>query len=312
MLLDKIIVSNIRKHGFGFGNDEKAGFDELAGKVGADFVTAAQNVIVSGHVIVPISTTDQGQAVADDGCGDGREVSLVSQSGKTLKTSLHRSKVFGGGVMMTVASRIGLGAGVRDDLISLFDEAIEQLDKHKVDYGAHTDTHANGDQSGCGAIDNAPTILSNIKKFHENISQTLIDLNLGFRPADIESVLKHFESFVSKVDNGGYKSKTVVEAIADRGKVIKRLNGLHKELFVLLNMIPGTTADQSLIRAVTGGKAQLFDVDVWRLQTINDKLYEREPDRHIALLAQLVYTLGTAATLTKGDLPVYLAQTQTD
>lgn len=302
------ITKTLLSNGFGFGNDEKPGFDELAAEVGDKHIAAAEGAILSGHVIVPVSKTDDGKDVVDDGCGDGREVSLVSQSGATLKTSLHRPKVFGGGVMMTVASRIGLGVEDHDELELAFDDAMRLLDEHGVDYGAHTDTHASSSQSGCGAIDNAPIILRNIVKFRENISQTLLGLNLGFSEGDIKTVLDNFEAVAQRTAGRQYESKKVVDSIVDRGKVIKKLDGAHKELFVLLNMIPGTTADQGLIRSVTEGKAQLFDVDVWRLRVINSALYEIDTDQHTALLSELVYTLGTAATLTRGDLPVYLAK----
>ena len=60
---------------------------------------------------------------------------------------------------------------------------------------------------------------------------------------------------------------------------------------------------------LTEDQAQIFGVDVWRMKDIADKLHSGQPDRqHKALLSELVYTLGEAAVLTKGDVPVYMIQ----
>ncbi len=69
------------------------------------------------------------------------------------------------------------------------------------------------------------------------------------------------------------------------------------------------TVNQRLIRMVTGDKAQIFGIDIWRLENIAAKLYPDQPElQHKVFLSELVYTLGVAAVLTKGDLPVDMIQ----
>jgi hypothetical protein len=66
-----------------------------------------------------------------------------------------------------------------------------------------------------------------------------------------------------------------------------------------------------MVRDVTGGKTQLFDVDIWRLKEIAYALHGGS-DYDQAFISELVYTLGVAATLTRGDLPVYYAALRED
>ncbi len=72
-------------------------------------------------------------------------------------------------------------------------------------------------------------------------------------------------------------------------------------------MVDGKTINQAAIREVSGGKAQVFAVDVWRLKSISERLYGSAEDQGKAFASMIVYTLATAAILTKGNLPVYLS-----
>jgi hypothetical protein len=72
----------------------------------------------------------------------------------------------------------------------------------------------------------------------------------------------------------------------------------------VLNTVRACTVNQKLIREITDDKAQIFAVDVWRMQDIAGKLYDDRAAHQRAFLSELIYTLATAAVLTKGDLPV--------
>lgn len=107
----------------------------------------------------------------------------------------------------------------------------------------------------------------------------------------------------------GYAGQEVAAAILGCGKVVKQLEGGHKEWFVVLNTAKGFTVNQEAVRAVTGGEVQVFGVDVWRMQDLAERLYPDNPSaQRQAFLSELVYTLAVSATLTKGDLPVYLIE----
>lgn len=299
-------VQPLLKSGFGYGNDSKPSFDDQAKVVGDELVAAVENLMMKGHVLTVIGRMKDGSIVNDDGCGDGRAAVTVFEGSVTHRYSLNRPKVFGGGAMMTAAMLIGLGLGADKTLFQAFDEAMKLLDDQGVNYGGHTDNHADESHSGCGAIDNAPVVLSTITRFRDEIKKSILGLGLGFEAADIDAVIDNFDAYAKTVDGSAYNGKTVMQHIIMRGKVVKELDGSHRELFVLLNTVRGMTADQALIRDATGGKAQIFNVDVWRLQELADALYSGTEGHTKALISELVYTLGVAATLTRGDLPVYL------
>jgi hypothetical protein len=93
--------------------------------------------------------------------------------------------------------------------------------------------------------------------------------------------------------------------------VIKMLNGEHKERGIVLNHIAGYTVNQRKIRESTQEQAQVFAVDVWRMNDIAMQLFPGQYDlQHKAILSELVYTLATSAVLTRGDLPVDMIQAQ--
>lgn len=55
------------------------------------------------------------------------------------------------------------------------------------------------------------------------------------------------------------------------------------------------------------GRAQVFVVDAWRMLDVIDRnKFIPEDKKEQAFIAELIYSLGVSATLTKGDLPVDL------
>ncbi len=70
--------------------------------------------------------------------------------------------------------------------------------------------------------------------------------------------------------------------------------------------------NQGKIRRATDDRAQVFAVDEWRLRQIADKLYDIDEEREKAYLSMLVYTIATSATLTPGDLPVFVVSKKTE
>jgi hypothetical protein len=300
-------VKPLLSTGFGFGDPAKPGYDDQKMSVRTDYVRAVQNLLYTSHILTLVDRLENGEVVSDDGCGDGRGVARVFEGSALRKRSLCRPKVFGGGVTMTMAMQVGLGYEADKQLPASFDAAMQLLHDHGLNYGAHTDNHAADGKSGCGAIDNAPVVMQNIVKYQDQIRQTLLGLGLGFEESQINEVLANFAAYAAQVKGRPYSGQAIVNKIKHSGKVVKELDGEHKELFVLLNMVDGTSADQSLVRDITEGQVQLFDVDVWRLVQLANTLYVDPAEQQEALISELVYTLGVAATLTHGDLPVYLA-----
>jgi len=269
-----------------------------AGEEDPDTLVLLDKAIHPPGILVPVATQD-------DGCSDGRPAILIFKKQEIFKRSLHRAKVFGGAVVMTVASKIGLGDAHNRQLDEVFEDSIDTLVDKKVSFGAHTDEYAHGEDCGCGAIDRAPEALLAVLKYKDQIHTVITDL--GVDPTGLDEVLDNFGQYIGGTlsQPKPYSGRQVMDRIIAADKVVKKLGGKHLERRILLNQVRGYTVNQKLIRLVTGGKAQVFGVDIWRLEDIAKKLYPDQPEkRHKAFLSELVYTLGTSAVLTKGDLPI--------
>ncbi|PLS81414.1 hypothetical protein CYG49_02000 [Candidatus Saccharibacteria bacterium] len=303
---------------------EVSGLTPEALEVGVDVI-----VNETARVILPVE-------VNDDGCGDGRPASVVYRmvpSGEdeglqreVFNKSKRRAKVFGGGLVVaasmyrTVLGKQRLTSTVLEDRA----EVATLLQKSGVEFGAHTDNHATGDATGCGAIDKYPIISANGLKYRDQIVATLrvvLDKEFDAYEEDINYVFATYQDLVDRsdvtfADAEGVKTKALLEKA---GAVIKQLDDEHLEDFVVLNDIEGTTFDQRQFDRIMHergieGTAQAFAVDLWRGRMYADLIadraaqegYDREQSYRRAWVDFLVRTLATSATLTKGDQPVIL------
>lgn len=299
-------VTKVAPEGLGFGSGTISGQERLMA-LGDELVARIDALIDSPPILVQVSLDKDGQPLDDDGCGDGRGVQRVLLGTVEKTRSLDRSKVFGGGVTMITAARIGLGEIGNQPLQQAFSDSMGVLAERKIGFGAHTDTHAHGPNCGCGAIDKAPAIIQNALTFEAQIRGTIAALNIDANGLD--DVYDNFRSYAGQLDGQEYSGAQVMGEIIDNGKiVVKELADTHKEVVILLNMVEGHTVDQDQIRQLTDGQAQAFAVDVWRVVQLANRVYADQPEsvRNQAFLSELVYTLATAGTLTKGDLPVYV------
>lgn len=309
VLKPKIEVTKIAEH-FGFG-EGTISYEDRRQHIDEETVHAVESVLVSQDILVPVSVDKNGEPIDDDGCGDGRAVKKVLEGTELRAKSLDRSKVFGGGAAMTVSMKIGLGEANGVSLQSLFHDSIETLKDKQVDFGAHTDDH-NSDSdvnSGCGAIDKAPQAITNAVKYEPQIRECIAAL--GADASGLDQVFTYFTEYADQVGNQDYSGKKVIDEITENGKIVKELAHQHREMYVVLNTVESQTINQELIRSVSGGEAQAFGVDVWRMQELAIREYPNDLEKqNAAFLSELVYTLGVSATLTKGDLPVYLVGEQ--
>lgn len=293
--------------GIGYG-DGAISYTALASHINDDSVikkTEAQ--LASPDVLVEVAQDKSGEYIDDDGCGDGRPSKGLIAGNVSGLSSEQRPKAFGAGVMMQAAAMIGDGEAKGKSLQDVFRVAKKQLDDRGINYGSHIDDHAQGDKAGCGAIDNAPRVLETIVKYHDQIAQTL--QSMGVESLYITSVLDNYRQYANQITGAKFSSKQVVDEIIESGKVVKELTGSHKEMYIILNYVPNMTVNQDFVRKISKGQSQAFAVDVWRLRSVADRAYPNSPaEQEVAFIGELVYTLGVAATLTAGDLPVYVAR----
>lgn len=294
--------------GLGFGEGSISAESQESKPGNEDLAEKTDKAIHSQQILIPIDVDKDGKIIDDDGCGDGRSVSgragAIFQGDRSFKRSLYRPKVFGGGATMAVAAHIGEG-GAKGPLGELFTSKIDDLNDRGINFGAHIDNHAQGENCGCGAIDKSPQILKATKKYRSEITASIE--KLGVDKTGLDDVLDEFGGYADSIEDQPYSGKQVMETIVKNDKVVKELDAGHLETRILLNTVEGYTVNQAHVRQETDDQAQAFVVDVWRLKDLAAKL---NPDSETKQLrdfqSMLVYTLGTAAVLTKGDIPVEL------
>lgn len=306
----QIETANVAPHGLGFG-EGSISYNDRKSELGSELLAKIDALVQSPEILTAVSRDRDGNMIDDDGCGDGRSVYRIFEGSELRAKSLDRPKVFGGGATMATATLIGLGKAEGKTLRSAFSDGIALLRDKMIGFGAHTDTHAEHSETncGCGAIDKAPIIVANALTFKDNIRASIEAL--GIDTTGLDDVEAAYEAFAAS-NIGDYAGADVIGEIIENGKIVKELDDDHKEMVVILNTVENHTVDQEKIRAATGAKAQAFAVDVWRVKQLADRMYAHQPEdvRHKAFLSELVYTLATAGTLTKGDLPVYVISKQ--
>lgn len=248
----------------------------------------------------------------DDGCGDGRGVASVVRGNEVLNKSLHRRKVFGGGVIKGGIALIGTGdiePTSINNFTDIFATGAAILRDKGVEFGAHTSTHANHEKTDCGAIDKAPLIIFNSIKYEENIKENLCSLFDSEDPDVIAAqdiVFDNLRDLVQSSKEGHRPTIVINDIVKAKNMIVKELKGEHKEIRIIMNIDnEDLTVDQGFVRDETDDEAQVFAVDVPRMKYIARKMYENDLGKQKqAVVSMLVYTLATAATLTQGDLPV--------
>jgi hypothetical protein len=325
-VIKDIIIDEIAPDGLGFGEGSISGRSENNGI----------NTEILEYASTEILRPDNYKTVEayDSGCGDGRPVYSVwaklkhkfggSQHRLEADQSKLRPKLFGGD-FATLYSILALASDMGVDA-----QTFKQMDNYVVSImnnmgwvlGIHNDDHGDGenDLTGCGAIDNRPKILENAIKFSDEIS-AVAQSQFGISAGDINLTNIMFESRINNSDYfKGYSGSARQEHLEENVENVVRkvLTGDHQEAFVVINTRKGSTFDQETFRKNMRGNfvdeklPQVFVVDIWQAETMIDKLaekgYIREDRKSSAMAAVVVYTLATAATLTDGSLPVFLAK----
>lgn len=306
-------VIELAEDGLGFGEGSIGVQERLADSsdgLSMDVMAKVKQGLRDNNSLVMISKGDDNQPIKDDGCGDGRGVADIFDQQREYSKSLYRPKVFGGGATMAFSVLIGLGETKDKPADELFSIAVEGLNAKGIEYGGHSDENASGGNCGCGVIDKCEEIIGNVAKYGEQIADSTFSVaravsddseTLG---EDIDEIMDNFRAYAGNC-NGKSKGSDKLNLIKGSGKVIKKLEGDHKEVAIALNTVENHTVDQQYIRNLSGGEAQVFAVDIWRLNELCQDMFPgSEAQQRKALLSMVVYTLGTSATLTKGDLPV--------
>lgn len=264
----------------------------------------------------------------DDGCGDGRPVVSVTANNND-HSALLRAKVFGGGLVTAASMWRVLDGAPRNGQKVLGDRGFiaDQLDSLSVMYGGHVDELSQGVDIGCGAIDHYEAISRAIVTYRDEISSILPRLYGRTYDEVLPYVDSVFARYTQLFEYPEYFTNSsgshAFDVLREHGALIPTLAGFHREVAVVLNDIRDTTFDQQRLFRVTqrhidtSKRAQVFSIDTWRgadyaavVASIacriagDDEQYEQR--RMMAHADFLIRSVAVIATLTTGDLPVFV------
>ena len=159
--------------------------------------------------------------------------------------------------------------------------------------GGHTDDHAHGDGSGCGANDK----LAPIYEFIARKGTMLRELagQLGIEASD--------DAFEQIISNAGERSqfstgREMLDELSCYGDgAVDYLVGDHKEVAAVINAVPGTTLDRVALKQEFGENYEAFNVDAWTFEETAERTSDNEGEKQAKMLALAFYNLATAHIL---------------
>ncbi len=234
-------------------------------------------------------------------CGDGRPIEGYSPTDIDWYGKGRGAQLFGG----TGGDAIGLrlAKGFTDGATFGEDVAItSNIFSSDFAPGDHIDDHAEGQKTGCGAIDgqarkndilNDPdksqTLEAVLTFLYEKAGMELPSNFFGKLKQNAESLYKNSTSYFSDKHNAQSK----ITEISPNG--IEKLIGKHNETSLTLNFVEGTTFDRDRYSSDSDGKIQNFNIDVWAI------IKDHKRDTGFVLADQI----ATALDLTDGSIEVF-------
>lgn len=170
---------------------------------------------------------------------------------------------------------------------------LKRVNECGYEVGGHTDDHASGEGSGCGANDKLPLIYGFISQYGDQLRE--VAANLGVTIDD--------ESFATIKQNAAERNdfstgRELLDALKAYGEdKADPLEGAHKEVVAVINTKEGTTLDRHAVRREFGPNYQAFNVDVWSFNEAAELVSETPEEVQAKTFAMTLYNLATAHVL---------------
>ncbi|EDK72655.1 hypothetical protein TM7_0189 [candidate division TM7 genomosp. GTL1] len=177
---------------------------------------------------------------------------------------------------------------------------LKTLKQKGYQVGGHTDTHAHGNTSGCGANDKLPAILQFVSEHDTVIRETAAALNVVVDEPTHRQIVEGTKK--SRTFASGAEILSVLRAEA--GQNVDILDGDHNEGIVVINTRPGTTLDRNSLKKVYGSDLQAFNVDIWSFGEAARAIAREDNEAAQKAIAMVYYNLATAFVLGGPNLRV--------
>lgn len=318
----------IAPSGVGYGEGTISAENRLEAPLSPEQLTEAVELLLAHWDEVLVDVEEE-----DDGCGDGRPTGRILQfvnglkdKAREFKESKLRAKIFGGGLQVAGSMWRAVTGKPKNGETVLGDRQFVagELKQRGIKYGAHTaDSHAHGDNCGCGALDKYALTTQLSGKYRQNILETAkaFYADESEYEAAAPALAQAFDSRAAIAADEHYLSNAAgsqtMDFIKEDGAVIKELSGGHFEAIDVLNEEPGKTIDQEKVaklfkEAGLPDNIQVFVIDVWRGHMYADAVadmaagrgYDRDSARATAYADFIINQLAVSAALTDGTQPV--------
>ncbi len=171
---------------------------------------------------------------------------------------------------------------------------LEVLRSEGYEVGGHTDSHARGDASGCGANDKLPRIYQYITERGDTLQAMAAQLGV-IVPADIHELITS-SARARTIFSSGAELLTLLKENA-KEVYVDSLEGEHNEVVAVINKRPGTTLDRDALQAVFGPDYQAFNVDAWSFNEAARATSLTPEEAQQKAIAMVYYNLATTLVL---------------
>lgn len=172
--------------------------------------------------------------------------------------------------------------------------AVAFLKNAGYELGGHTDSHATGDASGCGANDKLPAIYAFIAGHGDVLRAAAAQFGVAISDKTHGLLVENARQR-TEFSTGAQLLETLKRDADPR--FVDELAGGHQEVLTYLNTAAGTTLNRDKIAAQFGGEYQVFNVDVWAFEDAARLIATSEEDVLQKVAALVYYNFATAYVL---------------
>ena len=186
------------------------------------------------------------------------------------------------------------------DMMAAFGRTLAVFQEKGLPIGGHTDDHAHGEASGCGANDKLPEIYKKLAEQTDGIRRIVQELGVT-----VDDTTHRLISANVRASHQGWQSRQALEKLQQSsGAVVPTLTGGHNEVAIVINTQPGTTLDRALLASEFGAQHQAFGVDAWAIKNLAEAVSDNDEQTDQLYAAALYYNVATALVLCGPDMPV--------
>lgn len=160
--------------------------------------------------------------------------------------------------------------------------------------GGHTDDHAHGEASGCGANDKLSLIYDFTVRHADEIRGLADAVGVSVDDETHDLIVSNAAARTS-FSAGGELLTELRQAGGE--EAIDPLEGGHKEVVAVINLRTGTTLDREALAAEFGNDYQAFNVDAWSFAEATEAISLSEEETNQKVAAMVYYNLATAGVL---------------